>query len=410
MFDWRNPLLPPHGTTAWGARQFLRILDEEERLAAERSALMGQGPSLSGADPATTADEAEALPTNNRVQTHGLLNEGELRNQLTGGPEYHGAGRWRVPTYGSPLSSGLIPASGRGYPLGAGGGSINLGLGRTSSLGGLGRWNPSDRTKLATTLGARVAVEALRAGVPAVVSDEEKEPAAPYVPRYYGLGHEMGERRRLESDRVTGPEADLTHLYEASLRYGKTARNAKTAETPQDTFLGSVANHVIGALEDIGLLNSKGDEETQANNDEIKNKIIEACARYGLTGEHMKGITEREQYYPHPNTGRLGSRRSDGQIWFNDGEAILDFNSARFQRRTPIPVKHEREAAAAIEMLQALYWKEKKPDAKTFMDTLPKTKYMDPDEWERQVDEQVDRLCRAIAGSLGVDVEGNGAD
>lgn len=362
-YSW-NPLLPPRGTTDWGARQFLRVLNEEERLAAEQAARMDPGLSPSDA----------------------------------------------VVAYGSDLTSNLIPVSGYDRLSTIGGVPVYPGYGQTRPFGSLGRWSPSDRAKLGAALGARTVVEALRAGVPATTSEEEQEPSAAYVPRYDGLGAEMAERRRIERDRVTGPEADLRHLYEASLRYGKPGSIAKTAETPQDTFFGSVADYLIGALEDVGFLNSKGDEETQANNDEIKKKIIEACARYGLIGVHVKGIAKTEQYYPHPDTGQLGSRRSDGQIWFNDGEAILDFNSARFQRRTPIPVKHEREAAAAIEMLQALYWSKEKPDAKTFMDTLPKTKYMDPDEWERRVDEQVDRLCRAIAGSLGLDVDGNGGD
>ena len=41
----RPPLrrLPPHGSTDWGAQQFYRVLDEEERVAAERERLRASG-------------------------------------------------------------------------------------------------------------------------------------------------------------------------------------------------------------------------------------------------------------------------------------------------------------------------------------------------------------------------------
>lgn len=48
---------PPQGSTAWGAQQFLRLLDDEERIAAERERLRA-----TGWRPALAARRAQAYP------------------------------------------------------------------------------------------------------------------------------------------------------------------------------------------------------------------------------------------------------------------------------------------------------------------------------------------------------------
>jgi hypothetical protein len=224
----------------------------------------------------------------------------------------------------------------------------------------------------------------------------------------------VAEWHRQEFERPTGPEADLRYIYEASLKNGRPIkprwfRNAKEpagADTLLDQardipLVGGLAGYVIESLIDAGILeNSKGDADTQEANEIIIKKIIKACAAYGPQGAHIGGGSETETYYGHPDTGRLGSRRSDATIDFDDGKLILDLNTARFLKTQPIPIKHERDAADAIQMLQRVRWKTEP----TLMDVFPKRKGLDQAEWERRVDQQVDKLCREVARRLGYKV------
>lgn len=66
--------LPPRGSTDWGARQFYRLLDDEERIAAERERLLAMG---------RRAPQSNSRP---QAQTSSLdqLSQGARSNAYTG--------------------------------------------------------------------------------------------------------------------------------------------------------------------------------------------------------------------------------------------------------------------------------------------------------------------------------------
>lgn len=409
--------LPPLGSTDRAAYEFYRMLDREELVATERARLRAMGwqppqPDLLDAEylDAPTHDDGQAAlerTVQQQIDGRRLLEEEARRNAVIA-PGWMAGGRYGLP---SPYHAGdadLMPVA-HTYPSSGILGSSGSAKPMFNSSGATG----AGRAKTATAAAAaRTAVEALRAAAPAT-DDTEPEP---FVPREDGLGAMVAQWHRQELERPTGPEADLRHIYEAGLNNGK-PRWFHDAEEPSDTtgdqtfleqaeqipVIGGLAGYVIQTLVDAGILeNSKGDADTQGANDIIIDKILQVCRSYGPQGVHAAGGSAKpEHYYPHPATRHLGSRRPDGSLNFDDGKLILDFNTARFLRTRPIPVKHERDAAAAIQILQPVRWKTKP----TMMDVFPKRKGLDSAEWERRVDEQVDKLCRAIAKQLGYKVE-----
>lgn len=155
-------------------------------------------------------------------------------------------------------------------------------------------------------------------------------------------------------------------------------------------------------IEQEGLIlqNSKGDAQTQADNDHIIERILKGLEARGIVAKHTKGGSkEKEMYYPGPNKQRMGSGRTDGQIEAGDKDKPWDFNTVDTLKDRKTPTARERRAIEKIKRLREDHYKRQNEEGQSgHFDAFPKSRGWDHAEWKRAMTEAIEDLLDARFG------------
>ncbi len=395
--------LPPRGSTAWGARQFLRMLDEEERIAAERERLLAadwRSPSFPGlqAAPAVTDERTYAdLIDRDRAHRRALGDEarrrvmsqkmGEIRgradtsygNATMGNPSIHQlrrAGQSETPASGAADRSGYVQIASVGKladlvraisGAAAAGGALTCVDGSCSTDEG---WSPED---LRPPYGA---------------PPQNTDPDEDLTEQLPGYPDQSGELRDL--GRPTGPFSlpeDLTQ---------PPVLSPLSLERPEPMVRLSLKD-IEKRFLDAGILIRAESASTRQDNEDIIKMAKGAMESCGWKAHHTHGASKKERYLPnddYPGSTR-GSHYTDGTIEGTspDGRTVLfDFNTAR-RLADGRWVAYERRAEAAIRLLKQTVDK-----LRNRFDVYPKSRGMDREIWRESVRPYVEEAVRALLG------------
>ena len=429
--------LPPRGSTDWGVRQFLRMLDEEERIAAERDRLSTAGwqTSLSVAPiQALAGGSAFAGNDSGYVDTHRQkANESALDDGLShlgrGGDGRHdwvAGGRFSTPLpqqgnvfpvyarpklneYGRPIAiapgifsklperthpnsepaAGLAPAP--SSPHNAVSGSVTSGSSRLSQE------IPRPRFMIAPTIAdggedefapvpglgeIRAAQQYHRAVAREMRLDEQA--------RRRELAIELLEDGATSDSILTDAWASIASLFEDGIPTDQPP--APAARIADERIL---VQEIVEAFSDAGIFLWESPETRQDNLDIIA-MVEKAVRECGAIPEHKSGAGKPEQIYrKFPQTLKF-SRRPDGSILIHypDGRTELyEFNTADTYADGSF-TNRERLAAVDIAALQ------KEIDAKVRkrFDVYGKSRMTKGgrEEWRRRIRPLVEKAVRSF--------------
>jgi len=322
--EWGQPL---RGSTEWGAREFYRLLEEEERLAAER-----QQPGV--APPSVPSD-----------------------------PDWLGVGRYAAPRSGQTL---LIHANGRPLPISP---SANP---RSEFRGAIVPQLEYREPPAAANSAA--SLNRIMRGY----SGEQWEGRLPpgYVPRYRGLGEEMAHRQwsraalqdwlrqqklwdREEAlsllEGEDGDDFSPTDVWEGIAGFfgNDTEADPPPAAAAAQLDEEAQVRRIVEAFSDAGIFLWESRETYQNNLDIIAmvEREVRAC---GAKAKHIHGATEPERIYRKIPRSLRGSRRPDGsiEIYDRDGSKFLyEFNTVDTHADGSMTGR-EAVAAADLRILQ----------------------------------------------------------
>jgi hypothetical protein len=168
---------------------------------------------------------------------------------------------------------------------------------------------------------------------------------------------------------------------------------------PSPAELGAVGGSIIEMPKGGFIVyNSKGDPETQKNNDDIAKALVKALKKRGIPATHVGGGTGKtETYYPGPNKGTTkGSGRTDSTVKIEDTEEILDQNTVDTWKDRETPTARERRNRDKIEELRRQHLPSDGPGR---FDTFPKSRGMDMKEWARRNQQKIEEIADSIAES-----------
>lgn len=399
-----RPLLrpmPPRGSTDWGALQFYRLLDEEERIAAEREHLRtlgwqhprsegGNAPAeagfrFGGASISTDDDSADAsrayveLIDQERAYRRALDHEARRRVAARAhsapdrsasnepSPDWRGGGRFGVSVPGNsepgPLQhASLLKAATRGESLGKG--LIEL----LKLLGAYGAYE-------ATKPGGRVPNQ----------PDPGRPPEAP------------ADRPSIPGTEPVQPE-DLSHPFPNPAPLPDELTEPLPPQIAEE--FEKLTKPALPGFQDIldkfwqaGILIRGESESTRQDNEDIIKMVEAEMASCGWSAKHTHGAARKERYIKGDGPGTRGSRYTDGTVEGTapDGRRTLyDFNTAQ-QLKDGRWIAYERRAESAIRLLLS-----KVEDLRTRFDVYPKSRGSDRELWKESVRPYVRDAVRAL--------------
>lgn len=366
--EWGQPL---RGSTEWGAREFYRLLEEEERLAAGR-----QQPGV--APPSVPSD-----------------------------PDRLGVGRYAAPKSGQSL---LSYANGRPLPISP---SVNP---RSEFRGALVPQLEYHEPPAAANSAA--SLNRIMRGY----SGEQWEGRLPpgYVPRYHGLGEEMAHRQWsraalqdwLQQQKLwdreealsllegeDGDDFSLTDVWEgiAGLFGDDTEADPPPAAAAALLDEEAQVRRIVEAFSDAGIFLSERPETRQDNRDIVAmvRREVRAC---GAKSEHTHGAGKPENIHRKIRGELKGSRRPDGTIEIirPDGSKYLyEFNTVDTHADGTMTGRESRAAADILALHQAL-----EPEFKVRFDVYGKrimTKET-REEWRKRIGPMVGKSVRSFLG------------
>jgi hypothetical protein len=144
-------------------------------------------------------------------------------------------------------------------------------------------------------------------------------------------------------------------------------------------------------------LNSKGSPETQRDVDYIAKRLVEKMKKLGLAAWHSHGgASKKEKYYAAEGRKRYGSGRSDATITIGEGEdaPVFNLNTGEFLVDKKTAVARERRAEEKLNRLQLLT-----KNSPYRLGMFPKQKGFNRPEWEETIDRLIDELLQELWGS-----------
>jgi hypothetical protein len=397
--------LPPRGSTDWGARQFYRLLDDEERIAAERERLRTMGWQPPQATDAFAAEprfgdgrDAYADMLQQRFDARRAL-ESEARRRAgesasgasmsvaQSGPGWVNGGRFSMPT---PEDKLFAPVFYNSNP----------------NQGGNAR--PQ----------ARASQEATQRNIMRGYTGQEGVGKLPpgYVPRYHGLNDEMAARQwsraatydghagqRAAAAAVAGAtdpdqdsrSADVPFDPGLSAEFGDYFSGGATAATTRyGPGEAASVRLVVEAFSAAHIFLSESPETRQDNLDiiEMIQREVRACGR---EAEHQNGAGKPERILRQKDERLKGSRRPDGTSTVGDPDNpdyLFDFNTVDVLADGESLTAREHRAQVAIMELKARIDAERR----TRFDTYPKSKGKDRARWRERIRPLVRKAVREL--------------
>lgn len=402
-----TPPRPPRGSTDWGARQFYRLLDEEERIAAERERLRALGwrpPSPSNTQPAPSGEatfERESNPYVDFLEQGLALEhaaEAEARRRAGAVPRSSikntdgliGGGRFAVPLPPDRPASD-IPGSDSSAGL-------YTPVRSAAALRALLAW-------LLTLGGAEAGRKSTEPnydfGIDLPSSDREVTPPETSVPPQH-LDPELEEElsRPLpgypdQSDEISGT-IDAPENIPLPDDVGGQMDRPESLPYPNELIgphIRITLPEIIDKFWQAGILIRNELPSTRQDNEDIIKIIRETMAECGWNAEHKGGASEKERYLSPGEGQKAGGRYTDGTVVGlgpNGEKVIYDFNTARLLKNGRWAAYEER-AAAAIRVL-----KFKIDGLRTRFSVHPKSYGMDRELWREEVRPYVQQAVRAL--------------
>jgi hypothetical protein len=393
--------LPPRGSTAWGARQFLRLLDEEDHIAAERERLLAAGwrsPSYPGLQSARAATgEQTYVDLIDRDRAHRAALDEEARRRVILGDmrasadtSYGNAAAGNSPIHQlRRIGRSELPAPDAGVP-----GYVQL-----ASAG-----------KLADLIraigGAAAAGEALGTCVAGSCPTGEGWSIEHLWPPYGSLPQNADPDEDLTEPLPGYPDqSDELRDFGRPLEPLPLPEDLTRPPAPPPLSLERPEPMVRLSLSDIerrffdaGILIRAESPSTRQDNEDIIDMAKDAMESCGWKARHAHGASEKERYIPnddYPGSTK-GGHYTDGTVEGTgpDGrEALFDFNTAK-SLADGRWVAYERRAEDAIRLL-----KQKVDKLRTSrFEVYPKSRGMDREIWRESVRPFVQEAVRALLG------------
>lgn len=372
--------LPPRGSTDWGVRQFLRVLDEEER---QRLLAMMQG-----------------RPVAKGSIDHGFSN-------FAGSPDQDQQ-LLQLALYSSPPPGGARPSV---LPA-------PFGSPRPVPVPQVKEIAPP---RLPVDPPAKLSPEATQRNIARGYTGQHGEGRGlpdGYVPRYGGLSEEVATRQarraatyqwlqeqqawdRQRAIELVPEEGDERSFLESVWdTLGSPFSNVPTERPPVPAARIAdehvLVQEVVEAFSDAGIFLWES-QETRQDNLDIINMIRQAARACGRKALHTHGASKPERILrQQDSTGLKGSRRPDGTVIIGDPENpeyIWDFNTVdvRPSQGNRLTTR-EATAKIAIEALKAEIDKERI----TRFDAYEKSKGKDRAKWRAKIRLLVEAAVRAL--------------
>lgn len=424
MVYWSGRPQPPRGSTEWGARQFYRLLDHEERIAAERERLIAMGWQAPDSSPTAGphADEpafgderdlyadliqqrldvSRALGDEARRRVTGMPSEVGLAAQADGS-DWAGIGRFAVPAP-RPGDELLIPAFLAHEPP-PGGARPMLGV------PGIAREPAPARSRETTGLH-------IERGYTGGHGEGRLPPG--YVPRYGGLGDEVAERQLnraaayddLLQQQVWNREAAfelaeggsenangsiLSNIWERLPGASGGDHDAEPPPAAAAQIAGEAAQvqRIVEAFSDAGIFLWES-QETRRDNLDIIRMIKEEVRACGKEATHDAGAGKPERILRQTHGGLKGSRRPDGTVVIGDKkdpDHIFDFNTVD-TRPSQGNRLTTREAVAKADILALK--REIDRNRSTRFDVYPKSRGKNRQRWRAAMRPRVRAAVRSL--------------
>lgn len=436
---------PPRGSTAWGAQQFSRVLDDEERIAAERERLRALGwrppqPAAGAyADEPAFGDERDAyadmfqrqlddrraLEDEARrragVRPHSAIAPNSPGDTIGSTPGWSGGGRFGVPV---PDEIGVDPllrdagGSGRVTPGSAAALTATL-AGLSLQLSRADMYMPTSREDWESHIRRVEAIEFAYRRTVTMLSNLLTPDELAALKEKYPSPFEALPQTRPEPPRDLDPEEGKEHSQplpgypdqsEDLRRYSQTPETIAPPQEPADLrppqpsplpelspepLVRLDLSQVLDRFWAAGILLRGESASTRQDNDDIIKMAQDTMASCGWKAKHSGGGSEREtrlKNEDYPDTTK-GDRLLDGSVKGTapDGREVLyHFNTA--QRLVDGRwVAYERRAETAIRLLL-----DKLKELRSRFDVYPKSRGMDRETWRESVRPYVQEAVRAL--------------